>query len=39
MLRIRNEKVYLESNIKKIIRTIKSKQYDLACKYLHAADD
>ena len=35
MLSIRNEKVYLESNIKKIIRTIKSKQYDLACEYLH----
>jgi len=35
MLKIRNDKVYLESNIEKIIRAIKSKQYDLACEYLH----
>lgn len=35
MLSIRNENVYMESNIKKIIRTIKSRQYDLACEYLH----
>jgi len=35
MLRIINNKIYLESNIKKIIRTIKSRKYDLACEYLH----
>lgn len=34
-MKIRNEKVYLESNIHKIIRFIKSKQYDVACEHLH----
>lgn len=36
MLTIRNEKIYVENNIKKAIKAIKSNKYDLACEYLHA---